>query len=60
MSMNTPSDQLAVLILDRLIGEGLLAQSDREKLFAKLSGGNLKGEDWRLVFELATEKEEQS
>jgi hypothetical protein len=57
--METPSEQLAAAILDRLINEGLLTPPDHKKLSDKLADGALKPEDWRLAIELADSQEEQ-
>lgn len=55
--MDSPSMQLAVKVLDRLIEEKLLKVDDRKKLLQSLADGKLKSEDWRLAIELALGKE---
>jgi len=55
--MDSPSQQLASRILNRLIEEKLLASSDHKKLLSKLSEGKLRAEDWRLAIELVPAKE---
>lgn len=58
--MDTPSEQLASKILDRLITQKLLTPDDRAKLLSKLAAGKLKSEDWRLALELAYGKEKNA
>jgi hypothetical protein len=55
--MNSPSQQLASQILDRLIKEKLLDENARTKLLAELSEGKLRAEDWRLAIEMVQPKE---
>lgn len=57
--MDTPSEQLAAKILNRLIDMKLLTPDDRAKLLSKLAGGKLKPEDWRLAVELALGNEKK-
>lgn len=57
--METPSEKLALLILDRLIESKVLAPGDRDKMQSKLAEGKLTRDDWRLAIELAMDKEEQ-
>jgi hypothetical protein len=58
--MDTPTQQLAAKILERLIAEGLLTKNDQKKLVNKLADGKLTSEDWRLAVELAASKEVES
>lgn len=58
--MDTPSEQLASKILERLIKERLLTPDDRAKLLSKLAEGKLKSEDWHLAIELAQGKEKKA
>lgn len=55
--MDTPSEQLAATVMERLIKEKLLSSDDRKKLLTKLGDGKLRPEDWRLAIELAAGKE---
>ena len=55
--MDTPSQQLAAKIIDRLVGKKLFSADDGKKLFSKLAEGKLKAEDWGLAIELAGSKE---
>jgi hypothetical protein len=57
MAMGTPSTQLATLIVERLIKEGLLREGDRKATLPKLADGELKQEDWRLAVELSIAKD---
>jgi hypothetical protein len=57
--MDTPSQQLAAKIIERLIAEKLLWPADGKKLSAKLADGKLTPEDWRLPLELAGDQEDQ-
>jgi hypothetical protein len=57
--METPSEKLALLILDRLIESKVLLPSDRDKLQSKLAEGKLTRDDWRLAIELAMDKKEK-
>ena len=54
--MNTPSVELAAVILERLAAEHLVLRNGPNKLLAKLAEGKLRPEDWRLEIELADEK----
>jgi hypothetical protein len=45
-----------VIIIDRLVKEGLIRPNEREKLGAQLAEGTLKPEDWNLAIEVATSK----
>ena len=50
--MNTPSQVLAAIILQQLVGEHLLVPDALGKLHARLAEGKLRPEDWRLAIEL--------
>lgn len=52
----TPSASLAALTVDRLIASGLLRADKRDTLIAKIAGGDMKGEDWKIEIELAQAK----
>lgn len=49
--MSGPSTELAERIIKRLTAEGLVRDSDREPLLAKLAQGKLQAEDWRFALE---------
>lgn len=54
--MESPSQKLALRIVERLINEKLIAPGDAKKIASKLAEGKLKGEDWRVAIELAEQK----
>ena len=54
--MDTPSQRLAVKIIERLIAEEILSPDDRKKLLDKLGDGQLNPQDWRLAIEMAQGK----
>jgi len=54
--MNTPSQELANKILERLTVEKLVTDDDAKKLVTKMADGKLRPEDWRLAIEKAAEK----
>ncbi|MBF0632855.1 MAG: hypothetical protein HQL89_17990 [Magnetococcales bacterium] len=54
-----PSKQLANIILDRLIQEGLLRPEKRDQIFGKIIDGTLKEDDWSLEIELAVKQSEK-
>ncbi len=54
--MDTPCGKLASKILERLVAHKLLRPDDESKLLAKLAGGQLTAEDWRLAVELSEGK----
>jgi len=54
--VDTPSEQLAAKIIERLIAEKLVSANDGKKLAAKMAAGKLRSEDWRLPIELAEDK----
>ena len=47
--MTTPDQYLAEQIVAELIGKGLLLAERRESVRKKLSMGQVKAEDWRLL-----------
>lgn len=57
--LETPSWQLAKILVDRLIEKKLLRAEKREQIVTKIASGTMKGEDWRLDIELAVAKGEQ-
>ncbi len=54
--MTTPSENLAALVVDRLIQSGLLRADKRDALIAKIAAGSMKGEDWKSEIDLASLK----
>ena len=55
--MDTPSQKLAVKIIDRLVSEKILDAETGKKLLPKLEAGKLRAEDWRLPIEKAGKQE---
>jgi chemotaxis receptor (MCP) glutamine deamidase CheD len=53
---SVPSAKLAALTVDRLIQSGLLRAEKRDALVAKIAGGTMKGDDWKLEIDLASAK----
>jgi hypothetical protein len=53
---SVPSTKLAALTVDRLIQSGLLRADKRAALVAKIAGGAMKGDDWKLEIDLASAK----
>jgi len=49
--MDTPDEQVAKKILQRLREESLLSEESIKKLGQSLCKGELRAEDWRLVVE---------
>ncbi len=52
----SPSENLSAEVVDRLIAAGLFRASRREALIAKIAGGDMRGEDWKLEVDLAQAK----
>lgn len=57
--MNSPSERLAVKIVERLTKEHLISSADAEKFAKELAAGRLRPEDWRLAVEMAGDKKGQ-
>ena len=51
-----PSAKLATLTVDRLIQFGLLRAERRDALISKVAAGTMKGDDWKLEIDIASEK----
>ena len=51
--MTTPSEKLAAIILEALIGEGLLSRPEADKIRSKLAAGKMRPEEWRSAIELS-------
>lgn len=51
-----PSELLSREVVDRLIEAGLFRAEKRDTLIAKITSGDMKGEDWRLEIDLAQAK----
>jgi hypothetical protein len=51
--MNSASEKLASLIVERLIREKLLSRAEARKLLSKLAGGKLHPDDWRAALEIS-------
>jgi hypothetical protein len=52
----SPSETLSAEVVDRLIAAGLLRANRRDALIAKISTGDMGGEDWKLEIDLAQAK----
>ena len=52
-----PSGQLAERLVDRLIEAGLLRSDKRDQTAAKIAGGVMKGDDWKIEIDLAGGKD---
>ncbi len=48
-----PANQLAMLVVDRLIKDGLLRSDKRDQMIAKVATGEMKEADWKLEIDLA-------
>ena len=51
-----PSGLLATRVIDRLVEAGLVRPERRDHIWAKVAAGTIKGEDWRLEIDAASEK----
>ncbi len=52
----TPSAQLAVLVVDRLIRSGLIRPEKRGALLTKIEAGTMRETDWKHEIDLASTK----
>lgn len=52
----SPSERLSIEVVDRLVNAGLVRADKRDTLIAKIAGGDMKGEDWKIEIELAQAK----
>lgn len=57
--MESPSEQLANKIIDRLSQEKLLTPERGKRCLPKLATGTLKAEDWQVEIELSQETIEE-
>ena len=57
--MESPSEQLAQKIIDRLSQEKLLTPERGQRLVSKLADGSLTPEDWKVDIELSQQKSEE-
>ena len=48
----TPDEELASLIADRLVENGLIAADRRDEVSAKIAAGTATQEEWQLWIEL--------
>jgi hypothetical protein len=55
--MNSPSQELAKIIVEKLVKHKLLLSDDSAKMTTGFTTGNLKQEDWRLIIEKAIDAE---
>lgn len=53
-----PNDQLADLVAEKLTEEGLISSDRKGQVLSGLKAGSLKGQDWRLLLEIAADGEE--
>ncbi|MFM7471290.1 MAG: hypothetical protein ACKO5P_07275 [Nodosilinea sp.] len=58
--MESPSEQLAKQIIDRLSQEKLLTPERAKRCLPKLAAGTLKTEDWKVEIELSQEAKEET
>lgn len=49
-----PTSQLATLVVDRLIKDGLLRPEKRDQLITKVAAGEMKEGDWNLEIDLSS------
>ena len=49
--MDSASDELAAIIIERLVRERLLTKPDARKILPKLAEGSLTAEDWRAALQ---------
>jgi hypothetical protein len=52
----SPSETLSTEVVDRLIAAGLLRANRRDALIAKITTGDMRGDDWKLEIDLAQDK----
>lgn len=52
----SPSENLAVQIVDQLIQSGLVRTEKRDSVVTKIASGEMKGLDWKNEIDLAAEK----
>ena len=45
--MHSASDELAGIVIERLVRERLLSKAEARKILRKLAEGSLTAEDWR-------------
>jgi hypothetical protein len=55
--MDTPSQNLAGKIVQRLVDAKILREDDARVLAPKMAAGKVTQDDWRLAVEKALEKE---
>jgi len=51
--MHSASEELAAIIVERLVRERLLSKPEARKLLRKLAEGSLTAEDWRAALQRA-------
>jgi hypothetical protein len=49
--MHSASDELAAIIVERLVRERLLSKPEARKILRKLAEGSLGAEDWRAALQ---------
>ena len=50
--MNSPSQTLAERIVNRLLQEKLLSESEAKKILPKLADGKVQSEDWHVAIQM--------
>ncbi|MBK8796896.1 MAG: hypothetical protein WAU00_07570 [Caldilinea sp.] len=58
--MKTPDEEVAERIVEQLRTARLLSESGIRKLYPSLVAGNLKAEDWKLLFEISRANSEDA
>lgn len=53
MSDTTPSEKLAAIVVEKLIENDLVRESNRGNFLPKVSSGKINRDDWKLEMELA-------
>jgi hypothetical protein len=49
--MHSASDELAGIVIERLVREHLLSKAEARKILRKLAEGSLTAEDWRAALQ---------
>ncbi len=53
----TPAEELAEIVTNALLDEGLILKEDAPHTSREIASGKLRAEDWRLLIEKALDKE---
>ena len=57
--METPSQELARIIVQKLVAEKVIGEKDAASVRSKLADGSMKADDWRLQIEKASRAVEE-